>query len=63
MLQKAVMIVHSFSQENLWFDDYSAFLALYSKSASVGDLVRVCTVEGIDLFLGWAKGDAKYLDL
>jgi hypothetical protein len=59
---KAVMIVHSFSQETLWFDDYSAFLALYGKSASVGDLVCVCTIDGIDLFLGWAKGDAKYLE-
>ena len=58
---KAVMIVHSFSQESLWFDDYSAFMALYGKSAGVGELVFVCTADGVQLYLGWAKGEAKYL--
>ena len=58
---KAVMIVHSFNQENVWFEDYAAFLTLYGKSADIGELVSVCHVDGIELYLGWAKGHAKYL--
>ncbi len=58
---KAVMIVHSFSQESLWIEDYAAFLALYGKSAGVGELVCVCNVDGIELYTGWAKGNEKYL--
>ena len=59
----AAMIVHSFSQENEWFDDYSVFIGLYGKSAKVGDLVFVRNIDGIDLYLGWAKGRAKYLEV
>lgn len=59
----AVMVVHSFSQQNEWFDDYSAFMALFGKSAGVGELVSVGYVDGIELFLGWAKGRAKYLEV
>jgi hypothetical protein len=60
--QTAIMIVHSFSQRNEWFDDYSAFLGLYGKSADIGELVSLCDVDGVKLYVGWAKGDEKYLD-
>ena len=59
---KAVMIVHSFNQESLWFDDYKAFLALYGLSAAIGELAQIKIIDGITLYLGWAKGDAKYLE-
>ena len=59
----AVMVVHSFSQENEWFDDYSAFSKLYGKSAGVGDLVFAHEVNGINLYLGWAKGLNRYLSI
>lgn len=58
---KAVMIVHSFSQENEWFEDYQAFVQLYGKEAGIGELVHVTTSMGVDLYLGWAKGEARYL--
>jgi hypothetical protein len=58
---KAVMIVHSFSQENLWFEDYAAFLALYGKSAEAGELISVAAIDGVELYIGWAKGDTKFL--
>jgi hypothetical protein len=57
----AVMIVHSFSPSNEWFDDYSAFIALYGKSAEVGEMVSLCDVDGVKLSVGWAKGNDKYL--
>lgn len=59
---KAVMIVHSFSQESVWFEDYVAFVDLYGKSAEVGELVKVANINKIDLYLGWAKGNAQYLE-
>jgi hypothetical protein len=58
---KAVMIVHSFSQSSEWLDDYQVFVRLYGKEARVDELVHVTHVDGIDLFVGWVKGDAKYL--
>ena len=57
----AIMIVHSFSQDCEWFADYTAFLGLYEKRAEIGELVNVCTVDHIKLYLGWVKGNAKYL--
>jgi len=60
---KAVMIVHSFSQESEWLEDYQAFVQLYGKEADIGELVHVTTTTGIDLYLGWAKGESRYLKL
>ena len=59
----AVMIVHSFSQTNEWFEDYASFVNLYGKNAGVGELVKATTIDDISLYLGWAKGDACYLQL
>lgn len=60
---KAVMIVHSFSQSDEWLEDYQAFVQLYRKEAHVGELVHVTQVDGVDLYVGWAKGDASYLEV
>ena len=57
---KAVMIVHSFSQESLGFDDYAAFVDLYGEPASLGKLVKACDVEGVELYFGWAKGEQRF---
>ena len=38
-------------------------MALYGKSAGVGGLVSIGNVDGIELYLGWAKGRAKYLEV
>jgi hypothetical protein len=60
---KAAMIVHSFSQESRWLEDYQAFVRLYGKEAGVGEMVHVSQVDGVDLYLGWAKGSARYLSV
>jgi len=59
----AVMIVHSFSLESKWLKDYQAFVQLYGKEAGIGDLIYAAQVDGIDLYLGWAKGAEKYLSV
>ncbi|WP_319541746.1 DUF6946 family protein [uncultured Pseudodesulfovibrio sp.] len=55
--QKAIMLVHSFSDINEWFDDYAKFLALYSVNAHVGRLHHIPKCTPMDLYIGWAKGD------
>jgi hypothetical protein len=57
----AMMIVHSFSQENLWFNDFQAFLELFQVTAIPGQLVFVCRTQEVNFYCGWAKGNKKYL--
>jgi len=57
----AVMIVHSFSPTNQWFDDFSMFVSLFGRSPEVGRLVSTKVGSGIPLHLGWAHGDERFL--
>ncbi len=58
----AVMMVHSFSQSDLWFDDYQNFLALFGvQAAEPGQLFFLKETHGIRLYSGWARGDEKFL--
>jgi len=52
----AIMLVHSFSKENEWFDDYSTFLALYGVQAQMGVLQEAFRGTNVKLYCGWAKG-------
>ena len=58
----AIMLVHSFSAENEWFDDYAAFLNLYDVQAKTGILHQVLGGTKVKLFCGWAKGISKTID-
>ncbi len=54
----AVMLVHSFSKTNEWFEDYQLFLGLYGiKDVNVDRLYFLKTVSGIQLYSGWVKGE------
>jgi hypothetical protein len=57
--ENALMLVHSFSQSNEGFDDYSQFLALFGTSAEADSLVLAENINGIDLYFGWVKGEEK----
>ena len=57
----AVMLVHSFSQSNLWFEDYSAFAALLGGRAEVNRITSIGERDGVYLHLGWVCGDEEYL--
>ena len=58
----AILVVHSFSKLDEWFDDFSAFLSLYGQEARVGKLAPLDLNTSIKVFAGWARGDPKYLD-
>jgi hypothetical protein len=59
----AVMIVHSFSPEDKWFDDYQSFLNLFDVTGGLNQLTFAAENRGVHLYCGWAKGDKKYLSL
>ena len=59
----AVMLVHSFSQEHQRLEDYQAFAAaLGATDADVGKLSSIGERGGVKLYLGWACGEAQWLE-
>jgi len=60
--ENALMLVHSFSQSNEGFNDYSQFLALFGANAEPDSLVFAKKINGMDLYLGWVKGEKRYLE-
>lgn len=61
--KSAVMLVHSFSHNEEWFEDYQAFLNLLGVAAEPNQLVFVKHMQDIDLYCGWVRGDVKYLEM
>jgi hypothetical protein len=60
----ALMLVHSFSQTKppMCLDDFERFaMRLKCEDAGAGTLAFVGQRDGIDLYLGWARGEARYL--
>lgn len=59
----AAMIVHSFSPTGKWFDAFARFAQLYEgvDRVEIGQLIRI-DLKPRPLYLGWAKGDPKFLD-
>lgn len=57
----ALMLVHSFSHENEWFDDYERFVALFGAIARPDSVGFVRNIRGVNLYLGWVRGNKKYL--
>ena len=58
----ALMLVHSFSRHNEWFEDYEQFTALFGVTGKVDSLTFAKRIGEVNLYLGWVKGDKKYLD-
>ncbi len=61
----AVMLVHSFSQEDEHFEDYQDFLDLLGcdgEDATPNSVTYVGDKDGIDLYLAWVRGDARFLE-
>ena len=59
--KSALMLVHTFSQENEHFDDYQAFLELYEKSEKVNSITYIGSYNSIELYTGWVTGEKEYL--
>ena len=59
--QNALMLVHSFSQSDEGFEDYTQFLALFGLTGTPNSLVGPKNIHRINLYFGWVRGDKKYL--
>ena len=58
----AVMLVHSFSPENRWYEEaYKPFLELFGTSAQLNRLMLLGQPDGIPLYSGWVEGDKRFL--
>lgn len=57
----AVMLVHSFSQSHLWFEDFGAFAQVLGCTVAVNQVAHVGVRGAVDLYIGWVCGDEKYL--
>jgi len=53
--KRAIMLVHSFSQANSWFDDYSRFVSLFGLEAQRDGLSNSVLINGINLSFGWVS--------
>lgn len=60
---EAAMIVHSFAQDKVWFADFASFAALLGASAAPDQPIELNLNSGIRLRLGWATGDASFLEV
>lgn len=56
----AIMVVHSFSPEGRWFDDFARFSELLGASPGQSGARRVGVRGGVPLFVGWASGDQRF---
>jgi hypothetical protein len=58
----AVVLVHSFHQECLWFEDFQAFLSLFGVDfAQPGKLYLLSESVEVPLFAGWVTGNPMFL--
>lgn len=60
---EAVMVVHTFSKKDEWFEDYQYFLSLFEVEAGINQAVTAKTLNGINLSFAWVHGDEKFLKL
>lgn len=59
--QHAVLLVHSFSPENLWFEDFAGFVQLFGQSAQVDRIVRMDGDRVPALHFAWVHGNETSL--
>jgi len=59
MTHGASMIVHSFSPERRWFEDYERFIRLFGVD-SINGRARIGLPNGKPLYLAWASGEQRF---
>jgi hypothetical protein len=59
----AVMLIHSFNQDDLWFEEFVSFMKLFQVETQHNQLTWVKKLKGINFYSGWVRGNSKYLDV
>jgi len=57
----ALLLVHSFSPNYEWFDDYSNFSSLFGIKAQRNAILFAKRIDGVNLYLTWITGEKEYL--
>ena len=57
----AMMLVHSFSPSDEWFDDYAQFLTLFGTSGATNTVTSAGKRAGLSLYFAWVCGEGHYL--
>ncbi len=55
------MLVHSFSKDDEGSEDYKKFVDSFKVKAELNRIQHAANLDHIDSYLGWVKGDPKYL--
>ena len=58
-MEPALMLVHSSSPTNEWYDDFEKFAGLYGVRSKLKQILSVGRVNGIDLYIGWINGQLQ----
>lgn len=61
--EDAIMVVHSFSPTNEWFEDYQQFLFLFGLSGEVDKVVSTNIMSRLTLRFAWVHGPEEYLNV
>ena len=59
---RAVMLIHSFSPDAKWYDDFAAFARHLGVDSQKGVIARVAHVSNPELSIGWIPGDLRFLE-
>jgi hypothetical protein len=57
----AVLLVQSFSPNDVGYADFKIFVELFGKGPALGSVVEIATLGKTRLFAGWARGDARFV--
>jgi len=55
------MIVQSFYQEHVWWDDFKAFGVYMDTNSKLGKLSKTLLKTSVPTYIGWVTGHPKYL--
>ena len=58
---KAVMLVHSFSQSHRWFPEFCDFASRFDIEPELNQVYLCGQRSGVELHIGWVVGAAEYL--
>lgn len=58
---KAMMLVHSFSQEHKWFPEFREFAGQLGVDVELNNISYCGKRSGVDLYVGWVVGNSEYL--
>ncbi len=57
----ALMLVHSFSQEHMWFPEFRDFAGKLGVDADLNKIHFCGERSGVDLYVGWVVGNPAFL--